>query len=211
MKTLKICKECSEKKKLIEFGPHVTTYDKLNQNCKQCVSKYNKAYREKNKEKVKQYALEYAAKHREPACIRAAEWRENNKERSLDNNRRLYAANKEKYSKQNRARYIKNKEANKARAKQWKIDNRDKVLAQNAKRRADKKNATPSWADLDKIQTFYTESVRLSKETGIPHQVDHIIPLNGKEVSGLHVETNLRVITAEENNAKKNKLIENLL
>lgn len=49
---------------------------------------------------------------------------------------------------------------------------------------------------------------RLTRETGIPHQVDHIVPLQSKIVCGLHVEHNLRVITATENARKKNKLVE---
>ena len=63
----------------------------------------------------------------------------------------------------------------------------------------------PPWADLDAIKVFYKESHRLTKETGIKHNVDHIIPLNGELVSGLHVHTNLQVITAAENIRKHNK------
>lgn len=164
-----------------------------------------------NREKKLAADRKYAAENRETARQRTALWRKNNKERQLQNNKNYYEKNKEKQLERAKKRNEKLREENCARSKQWRLDNRDKVLAQTAKRRADRKNATPSWADLTKIREYYTEAVRLSDETGIPHQVDHIVPLNGKEVCGLHVDYNLRVVTAEENNEKKNKLIEELL
>lgn len=61
------------------------------------------------------------------------------------------------------------------------------------------------WANPDAIRQIYLEARRISQDTGVPHQVDHIIPLQGRLVSGLHVETNLRIITAAENLRKLNK------
>ena len=63
---------------------------------------------------------------------------------------------------------------------------------------------TPAWANMDKMNAIYKECKRISEETGILHHVDHIIPLNGRIVSGLHVETNLQIITAHENLSKHN-------
>lgn len=83
--------------------------------------------------------------------------------------------------------------------------------AYSAKHRSTKKSATPSWANLELIQNIYKECERISKETGIKHHVDHIIPLKGKLVSGLHIESNLRIITASENLTKSSKFIESLL
>lgn len=73
------------------------------------------------------------------------------------------------------------------------------------KRRAAKLNRTPPWADLDAMRAIYDKSQRLTAETGIPHHVDHILPLQGKLVSGLHVAANLQVIPASENIRKRNK------
>jgi 5-methylcytosine-specific restriction endonuclease McrA len=59
------------------------------------------------------------------------------------------------------------------------------------------KERTPIWADLDKIYEFYFNCP-------IGYQVDHIIPLKGKLVSGLHVLNNLQYLTIEENLKKNN-------
>ena len=76
------------------------------------------------------------------------------------------------------------------------------------KRRAAKLQRTPSWADLSAIQRMYVEARRKTRKTGIDHHVDHVIPLQGKTVCGLHVANNLQVLTASENGRKYNKLIE---
>lgn len=60
------------------------------------------------------------------------------------------------------------------------------------------------WANLDAIRAAYELADAMTRETGRLHVVDHIIPLQGREVSGLHVETNLRVIEHRENAVKHN-------
>lgn len=83
----------------------------------------------------------------------------------------------------------------------------EKVNEKNAKRRAARLNAVPKWLteeDNNKIKEFYKQSTRLTEETGIKHHVDHIIPLQGENVSGLHHPDNIQVIAAEENMRKSN-------
>jgi ribosomal protein L40E len=89
-------------------------------------------------------------------------------------------------------------------------NNSDKFI-KTARSRYDKifKNATPSWADLDKIKEIYKLAKILTEQTGIQYEVDHIIPINNMFVCGLHVETNLQVITKEENRRKSNKFKDN--
>ncbi len=70
------------------------------------------------------------------------------------------------------------------------------------RRRRHERIATPPWADRDAIATLYAEAQRLTEETGELHVVDHVVPLRGKIVSGLHVHWNMRVIHWRENARK---------
>lgn len=83
----------------------------------------------------------------------------------------------------------------------WRRDNKGTVNAKVARRRALKINATPCWADLDKIREIY-------KACPEDMVVDHRIPLKNKRVCGLHVENNLQYLTPQENAEKGNKFLE---
>lgn len=75
----------------------------------------------------------------------------------------------------------------------------------------------PLWADFLKMNQFYIErdilnmGIAINDRISIRYEVDHIIPLNGKTVCGLHVENNLRVVTQKQNRKKHNKLLYHLL
>jgi hypothetical protein len=77
-----------------------------------------------------------------------------------------------------------------------------------AKRRSRKLNAMPKW--LNEFELFWIEEIydlsRLRTNTiGSSHDVDYIIPLQGKKVCGLHVPWNLQVISSSENYKKGNR------
>lgn len=79
-------------------------------------------------------------------------------------------------------------------------NNVERYRSYSAKRRAAEIKAIPGWADLEAIKQFYINCPK-------GHEVDHIIPLQGKTVSGLHVIDNLQYLTIEENRSKSNKLL----
>ena len=98
----------------------------------------------------------------------------------------------------------KNRERMRAKDKKWREDNPDKNAAKTARRRAAQLNRTPTWADMDEIKLIYKQAASLQKLLKKPLHVDHIIPLQGKNVSGLHVAENLQIIGAKDNMSKSN-------
>ncbi len=172
--------ECNKKSK-VYYEAH-----KKYLNCLQ------KEYVAKNYEKTKQYRKEYHSLNAERLCAKTKKWREDNHERFIE---------------QGKIHYIENRKACLEATNQYKKQNPEKVAAWNNKRHAAKLNRTPPWLSKDDfrfIELFYKESDRLTKETGVRYNVDHIVPLQGKNVSGLHVPWNLQVITEEENFKKHN-------
>jgi hypothetical protein len=114
-----------------------------------------------------------------------------------------YVANKEEYKRKQRED-----------SKIWRKENKDKHRAQQAKRRCSKLERTPAWLSdkqLEEIKWKYSTACHMEMLTGEKYHVDHIVPLQGELVSGLHVPWNLRVITAQSNLSKSNKLTEELL
>lgn len=92
--------------------------------------------------------------------------------------------------------------------KAYKKLNRAKVLGLEAKRRAKKLKATPSWLTKDQIaeiEAIYSHARDCQVVTGEAYHVDHIVPLQGRNVCGLHVPWNLQVLPAEVNVRKNNR------
>jgi len=78
------------------------------------------------------------------------------------------------------------------------------ALHDGAKRRNKIKATMPKWADVKEIEDVYARCFELNRGGQDKYEVDHIIPLNGKLVSGLHIATNLRITKASENRKKSN-------
>ena len=104
--------------------------------------------------------------------------------------------------------YKNNCQIMKDRTRKWCRENKERYYSRQrvttVRRRASLINATPSWANHERIKFFYDEAYRLTKETGIEHEVDHTVPLRSKWVCGLHWEGNLQVTTRTENRRKNN-------
>ena len=146
-------------------------------------------------------------------CLKI-EWGETNAKRAL-------LPKSEASKKAGKKYYENNKEVVKLRAlsrtpediikyrKTWKVANPELVIANSKHRRTKHKQATPKWLTQEhkaQIKQFYLDAMLVSKVTGVPYAVDHIVPLRGEFVSGLHVPWNLAVITREENSKKSNKI-----
>jgi hypothetical protein len=150
---------------------------------------YDKARYAVNKEQRKAHQKAYREAHPEKIALRKKAY---------------YEANKDKvqaYQKANRERIA-------AQKKAYDLANPHIVIAKTARRRAAKLLRTPKWLtliDFERIETQYKLASILTKLHGEPWHVDHIIPLQGDNVSGFHVPTNLRVIRGVENLSKHNK------
>lgn len=182
MSDCKACTKCGEIKPLSEY--YSNGKFGLHQSCKQCQRDTAKKARLSNPEVFKERDRAKHARNRES---RLAKMREYDAKNSDSRNERA------------RKRYEEDKERIKAKNYAYRSERPGLVRAWNNARRAVEKRATPPWADYKQIAEFYELAARLTQETGEPYHVDHVIPLRGKTVSGLHVQHNLRVIKAVDN------------
>ncbi len=201
LKESKPCGNCNELKIISEFGVGQLNWSGW---CKSCVLNYNRSYYKENKEEIKEKTSNYYYENYEKSIEYRRQYIIDNKESLAIRHKKYYRDHIEERSEYNKNYYQENSEQIKDNVNRWLNNNRGLANSFKSKYRAKKLNATPSWANLDKIKAFYQEAQRLTKETGILHHVDHIIPLQGKNVCGLHVEYNLQILTYEENNQKSN-------
>ena|ERR1700679_3784433 len=161
----------------------------------------------------------YRESHKQQIAISKKLWYENNRVIIAKKRKLLYEINKDQI---NAERRLKNENNPEIRANQRKMhaakisiynkiyrkQNPGIIKAIKAKRRSAKLNCTPLWLtpqDWEKIEEYYIYASLLSETLGILHEVDHIIPLQNKIISGLHCPQNLQILTKKENNKKKNK------
>jgi hypothetical protein len=142
---------------------------------------------------------------------RTAKWIKNNSARAREIQIASYQKHKKKrleYRKEWRAA---NLDRDKQREKSYLKNNRPIVYAKNARRRAAETQAAPlwlTWVHKAQIQEFYEIADARKMQTGDKHHVDHIVPLRGDGVLGLHVPWNLQVLTEFENCSKHNKMLD---
>lgn len=130
-------------------------------------------------------------------------WRKRNPEKDRANHDEYVKNNREKLKAYDLSLREGNREKYRKASLEWAYNNSDKMCASSAKRRAAQTNSTPKWLtvkQLNQMQRLYSFVV-----DNPGYQVDHIVPLRGKNVCGLHVPWNLQILTAEENMRKGNR------
>lgn len=159
-------------------------------------------------------------------------WREDNRMRDANNKRNRYLDKRKEYLARSKKQRLENPERVKEYKRKWrksekglqqsrdwtkgnlekhkksvlkyKKNNPGLILANTRKRQCAKLQRTPYWSDQKAIEQIYITAARITKETGILHHVDHVLPLQGKLVSGLHTVENLKIILATDNLKKSN-------
>ena len=148
------------------------------------------------------------AKDKENQKRLAKEWYERNKELTKKRARARDLANPKQAAARKTKWREENREKHNALNREWNENNRPAKAALECKRRASQLQRTPSWdPHAHLIVAKYQLASMLTKASGIEHHVDHIIPLQGKKVSGLHVFSNLRVIPGSDNVKKSNSFM----
>lgn len=211
---MQTCKECNVAKALDEFplrrwklkdgtpreGPRKECYEcrRAADNSRYADPANNRRarhleYKQENAERISKYRTDYYEQNRDKWLDRETGWRFNEKSKGRD---QAYEARPEV------------REAAKLRGREWRQNNKPRLVLKTLARKAKVAQATPLWSDPAAILAIYAEAERKTLETGIEHEVDHYFPLVSDRVCGLHVEFNLRVITANENRRKANKMPE---
>ena len=199
----KTCTKCKEIKPMEAFSTNSAAIDGKHSWCRACVNmqrKQNKekyaltqaAYRKNNPEKIKQWKMAERSKpgYKERKSARDKAYRIKMGKVLLQKKRDYVTKNREKVKVGKKQEYEKHKQAYIARAYQ---------------RLHNIKCLTPPDADKKQIQSFYVEAKRLSVETGIKHEVDHILPISK---GGLHHQDNLQVLPWIENRKKGSTVAE---
>jgi hypothetical protein len=174
---MKTCTVCKIEKESSAFEPKRCQ-------CHECRSAYMKIRR-----------AAYYARTREASISSVKKWREQNSEKRLANRKLKYAEQRDSAV-----------EA----ARLYRQNNPAKVNAWSRKHQLAKRRRTPSWLSVDDywmMEQAYELAQLRTKIFGFEWQVDHIFPLQGRLVSGLHVPHNLQVLPAATNRSKSNKFV----
>ena len=174
---MRLCSKCSLSK------PETEYYTLKSLVCKDCTKERQRRYHQRTRDKRLEAQKKYYSNNKDYFSAKNKKYRDENGESLREYNRQY---SKEHYQK-----------------------NKDYYIRKSRVRDGIKREATPDWlSDPHRAHIRRTYKLRdiISDATGIEYHVDHIVPLRGKNVCGLHVPWNLRVITAEENLSKSNQL-----
>lgn len=175
MAKFKTCNKCFVEKSVDDFHKDASRHMGVANRCRPCVSAHLKDYYAKNRDAVKAKV----------------------KSRTEAMDQLILSRYQSEYSKLNRDQKNEN---NRRYQKRYPERNREKSM----QRYADKNKRTPVWVDKSEVAKVYELAQFITEESGQMYHVDHVIPLKGSAVSGLHVHTNMQVIPADMNLRKSN-------
>lgn len=115
-----------------------------------------------------------------------------------------YRANKESKRAYDAKRRDEKRDLYRAASKRWREAHPHAKNADTNSRRRRVRERMPSWISPAQLRAFYEQAQRVTACLGIQHHVDHVVPLRGRKVSGLHVPENLAVIPQAMNSRKLN-------
>lgn len=192
---MKPCGCCGVVKQLSEFYKRVGSPDGHRNDCKDCRKQSSLKNYFANHENKKAKNMEYYKKR---------------KAANPDLWVAVYAKRREVSLATSKTYYLNNIEERKAKQRAWSKVNRGTANALSKRYKLKKTNATPVWLsefDLLAMKCKYQVAAMLNRHGVEAWHVDHIIPIRGKDVCGLHVPWNLQVIPAKDNLAKSNRVI----
>jgi hypothetical protein len=191
---MKLCNCCGISKQLSEFYKRKDSPDGYRNDCKEC-----------RKQAV--IGLYYADHEKGKLRLKIAH--ANKLSKNPNWYAEQYAKNRDASLAANKTYYASNVEERKAKQRFWSKTNRGTANALSKQYKLKKRNATPPWLsefDLVAMKCKYQVAAMLNVHGVERWHVDHIVPIRGKDVCGLHVPWNLQVIPAKDNLAKSNRI-----
>src|SRR3990167_1013494 len=199
MSPTKYCAHCKQEKTLSEFYKRKASRDGLQSRCRVCADEFGSSYKAAHPDKERARQVRYHAANRERKCINSTVWYRNNTERAKARQAVNRHDNRERDKKRSLEWRLANPLKFKATSAAYAKRNPHKFAANNARRKAIRLRATPTWADHEIMDDFYQEAVYFQCQIG------HIVPLRSKLVCGLHWEGNLQILSKAENISKGNR------
>lgn len=223
---MKTCSNCGLSKPSEAYTKHKASPDGIHPRCRECKNageverrapirnEYNAKERERYRANPEPHKIKHKQRMADPN--RAARKIETQKQWLSDNDGKISEYSslyRQKNLEQRRAKslewYWRDAETNRKKMLEFQKNNRPLFRANGMLRHARKMNATPSWLTPDQktfMKLTYEMADKLSELYGIKFHVDHIHPLRGQDVCGLHVPWNLQVLPAFDNQSKGNRL-----
>jgi hypothetical protein len=228
---MKKCNKCGEEKSLSEFYKSSKAKSGYRSPCKNCINAVSKSYRVNNQDRIKEYKKNWALENRKKKDKKSEIWYLNDgtwvrkcskckEEKSLDEFYRCFNSTSGRVSQcktcrhsQKRKYYYDNLDTQKKIRRNNYERNRLSYIIRAKLRRRNVRHQTPKWLTFEQrreIELIYEHARECEALTGDQYVVDHIVPLKGVNVCGLHVPWNLQVLPSDVNDSKGNKLIEEL-